>query len=610
MITRQEQMIQAVRELILIFDTASDDNRRALAYLLLNRLTVSQVYVTVVGETSTGKSSLINSLLKQEILPVSAKPTTGTITHIVCRDEVEDLYFAIYQDASQEAIDRSRFVDLNLEPTDDLLRLQVRAQPKSNTNAGLHVFDTPGYNAILTKHEEILQQFLPQSDVIVFVVGYRTGFGQSDQDLLETVEAATALDKDIPLVLVVNRARPGVTYNDRRIVEIVQLAEDSLNRQHQLLIIPSATADLGITPPTHARPNADSLWCAVHNIATDPLRLKAVEVKLEQYVLILLDEAEEAVKQEEALLTANPSQKQDIFNAIATTRDARKKSFIEIERTVANLKLSLPQMLDELASSLKTSVKAEILLSNKWLGHSDCVEWVASHDLPFGVRTIGRQIEDYLAIELEDLNRKLQEIANTAIAELNKKAALRRDDPATLFAISLATSMSRKIAGKAVNSLLGGIGGVGGAAAGAGNITKMAISRAGKLFGKTFGREVYNQIGRLFTKKMLERLNIAVMVLLEVGTFVYEARTWQDKLANKCSESIDDWVTDVKKDMLIEQIPAIRQANIRIIDELYSDNVETDQAKSADGDAARETQLSSIRAKHKKLIELRETLFQ
>lgn len=609
MTIRQEQMTQAVRELISIFDAPNDNHRLALANLLLNRLNLSQAYVTVVGETSTGKSSLINALLKQEILPVSAKPSTGTVTHIACRPEAEESYFAIYRDASQEKIDQPQFIALNLEPSDDLLRLQVRARPMFDECIGLHVFDTPGYNATITKHEEILQEFLPQSDVIVFVVGYRSGFGQNDQDLLETIVAATSQDKNIPFLVVINRAAAGVTLDDRRIVEIIHLTEDSLGREPQVLIIPSATANANKSSSVSARPNADSLWDAVNKVATDPTRLKAVQNKLEQYILILLDEAEEAAKQEEALLTANSSQEKEIFTAIAITRDARMKSLSEIELTIANLEASLPKMIEALASSLKLTIAEEIQASNKWLGQVDCIEWVVNHILPFEVRGIGRHIEDYLVVELEALNHKLEEIANTAIAELNKKVSLKADDPAARFAVSLANSITRRIAGNATNSLLAGMGGVGGAAAGAGNFVKMAVSRTGKLFGKTFGREVYNQIGRIFTKKMLERLNVAVTILIELGTYLYEANTWQNKLSKQCEESVDNWVGDVKNDILSEQIPAIRQANIRIIDDLYSDNIEINQTKLFDSESNRKVQLNSVLEKRRRIIEIRETLF-
>lgn len=206
--------IDGTGELVDLLERGGEEARASVARLLLGRLTLPQAYVTVVGETSTGKSSLINALLGQDVLPASARPTTGVVTHVACRDEAASRYFAIYRDATQEAIDHDQFRTLSETPDGDMLRLQVRTRPKAAGNVGLHVFDTPGYNAVLSEHEEVLMNFLPNSDVIVFVVGYRTGFGQTDQDLLEAIAAATAHDSTIPLVLAINRVPAGCGVDD------------------------------------------------------------------------------------------------------------------------------------------------------------------------------------------------------------------------------------------------------------------------------------------------------------------------------------------------------------------------------------------------------------
>ena len=48
-----------------------------------------------------------------------------------------------------------------------------------------------------------------------------------------------------------------------------------------------------------------------------------------------------------------------------------------------------------------------------------------------------------------------------------------------IILISLVATLGQRLAGNAVNAMLRGLGGVGGATAGAGNLAKMAVSRAG-----------------------------------------------------------------------------------------------------------------------------------
>ncbi|RQS40475.1 dynamin family protein [Burkholderia sp. Bp8990] len=571
MTMQSHHWIDGAGELVDLLEQGGDDARASVARLLLSRLTLPQAYVTVVGETSTGKSSLINALLGQDVLPASARPTTGVVTHVACRDEAASRYFAIYRDATQEAIDYERFRALSEMPDEDMLRLQVRTRPKAAGNVGLHVFDTPGYNAVLSTHEEVLMRFLPNSDVIVFVVGYRTGFGQSDQDLLEAIAAATAHDTTIPLVLAINRVPEGCGLDDKRVAEIRRLAADGLRRPLTLQLVGSANRPANGAPVAQASLAADALWEEVRRHAFDPAVLDTVHERLQASVLAVLDDADAVLERDEAALSASAEEADAIARALDITRAARAESLREIERTMASLATALPHLLDTLVAASMQQIEAEVMGADKWLGYPDCAEWVAGHCLPFEVRRIGRQLEAHMEVEMVALNRRLEEIANTAIGELDKTVSLRPDDPVRRFTLNVSRTIAQRLAGNAVNAMLSGIGGVGGAAAGAGNLAKMAVKRLGELFGQRFGREVYDAIGRMFTKRMLERLNVAVTVIVELGSFVYEAQVWQRKLIEQSRDAVGKWRADIDTVLRDEHLPSLRASNEAIIDALYGE---------------------------------------
>lgn len=586
MSSRHEKFLNAASHLVELFDINGDQDRAALARLIWQRLALPQAYVTVVGETSTGKSSLVNALLAQPVLPIGAHPTTGIVTHIVCREETVPRLLAVYRDATQDYIDEDQFQRLSLDPGEDLLRLQVRAAPKSAANVGLHVFDTPGYNALMSRHEEVLMTFLPQSDVIVFVVGHRTGFGQSDQDLFEAVAAATEHDRGIPLVLVVNRTPEACDANDKRVAEICRLAEDGLKRSFSLQIVHTTKVRAEGGRIEHRTMMAEDLWECVRRLAFDEQRIDAVRRKLEFQLLQLIEDADAAAERDEAKYMSTPEELRAIGEALSLMRKGMTESLREIDATIKGLEAALPRLVDSLVADINPVIAAEILGSDNWLGYPDCAEWIAGHRLPFEVRVISRAIEDHIAVELESLNRRLEEIANTAIAELDITVAMRGEDQARRFVLSMVSTFGQRLAGNAINSMLRGLGGVGGAASGAGNLVKMMVSRAGRLFGKRFSREIYNQIGRAFSKKMLERLNIAVQVAIEVVSFVWEGVTWKDKLIKSSNEAISQWRDEVFKDILEEHLPQIRQANYDIVSALYEcDTPKEDENLGADRDA-------------------------
>lgn len=66
-------------------------------------------YVVMLGETSSGKSTLINSILNNKILVESVKPTTGVITEIVIKDDSEESLIAINKDSSINNLEKRCF---------------------------------------------------------------------------------------------------------------------------------------------------------------------------------------------------------------------------------------------------------------------------------------------------------------------------------------------------------------------------------------------------------------------------------------------------------------------------------------------------------------------
>lgn len=559
-----------------------------LAHMLEQRFRQPRAYVTMTGETSTGKSSLVNALFGRFVLPVGAEPTTGIVTHVACQLEGKDRWFAIFRDATQTEIDRGTFERLSCIPDEDLLRLQVRAPPPAGDHAGLQVFDTPGYNAILLAHEEVLRAFLPQSDVIVFVAGYRSGFGQVDQDLFELVRQSIEGDPDLPVILVINRTPGGTAASNSRVREIVENASDSLRRPPTLILIPSASqeSDTGASANSDcpAMPDAVALWREVSRLVLDPARTEAVELKLAALLAGLIDDADATAEREELAATASEADLSAMREQIAALRRALTLSLSAVAETMGRLRSQLPGTIKRSASTLKKDLRAEVDASNRWLGAEDCAEWLTGHAMPFAVRAVARSVEDQIALELDRLDARLEEIANTTVAEVERTIAV-PSRAAEQFAENLARNILQRVAGSAVRTALRGVGGVGGAAAGAGNVAKMAVAKLGRLAGQRFGREVYNQIGRAFTKRALQRLTVAIAIVTEALLYVRHVQTWQADLKKRVDEAIDDWAEGVAGELNSEVLPAIEKANVDnvhiIFDDLVSNQVEEHRAGAA-----------------------------
>ncbi len=116
----------------------------------------------VVGEVKSGKSSFVNALLKAEVCKVDAAPCTDTVQKI----------------------------EFSEEPSETLLnpyykRIGVNAQILKS----IAIVDTPGTNTVIENHQEITQNFVPNSDLILFVFPAKNPHTQSAWDLLNFVSA-------------------------------------------------------------------------------------------------------------------------------------------------------------------------------------------------------------------------------------------------------------------------------------------------------------------------------------------------------------------------------------------------------------------------------------
>ena len=572
----KKNKIRITKGIQAVFEDGREENLLAIARMLQLRLQKPQIFITICGETSTGKSSLVNGLFNRILLPVSASPSTAIVTHVACREKDIEEYYAIYRDATQEQIDRRIFEKLSLNPIDELLRLQVRARPEQIEFEGMQLFDTPGYNSILAEHEEILKSFLPQSDIIVFVVGYRTGFGQVDQDLLELISDATVTDPEIPVFLVVNRVPEDVSIEDSRIIEIVKNADDCLQRKPDLVLIQSVNLEnqeILEQSGFQTIPESHELWSSISKIIEDPVRIDIVEKKLDAILCELIEEADSMTERKELALISDSENVEIIKNQIEFAEQARSESLVSIKETITRLKNQLPLTLQREITSMKKKLGREIQESEKWFGAEDCAQWITSHALIFEVRNIARVIEQQIYLELDNLNRELEDIANTAVMKIETTVRV-KTDTAKKFANNLISEILKRTGGQAIRAGLKRLGGACGPAAGVGNLAKMAVKQAGKLVGKVFPRKVYYAISRIFTKRLLAKLNIAVAIVIEAISYLRHVKNWKGKLEEKVCKSIDELKKEVYKDLVEVQIPLIEKSNIDGIHQIYDDLIQ------------------------------------
>ena len=116
--------------------------------------------LVVVGEFNAGKSALINALFGESLLETGATPTTNRI-HL------------LRYGASLERTAGDADVDVYLVPAPMLRQITI--------------VDTPGTNAIYREHEAMTRDYVPRSDLVLFVTSVDRPFTQSERAFLELI---------------------------------------------------------------------------------------------------------------------------------------------------------------------------------------------------------------------------------------------------------------------------------------------------------------------------------------------------------------------------------------------------------------------------------------
>jgi small GTP-binding protein len=117
--------------------------------------------VAIVGEFNSGKSTLINALLGDELLPTGITPTTEYV-ELVRNDE--------------KAV---RKPDVQADGA-----LRVWAHPHTGAK-GVALVDTPGTGSVFRKHERIAMDFLHRSDLVIFVISAKRAFSETERLYLQ-----------------------------------------------------------------------------------------------------------------------------------------------------------------------------------------------------------------------------------------------------------------------------------------------------------------------------------------------------------------------------------------------------------------------------------------
>ncbi len=152
-------------------ETGLKSLRREIEEEQLPALESGEVSLVVLGEFNHGKTTVVNALLGEEVLPMGITPTTSVITHLVHGEEPR----ARLKPPRQADFEELDYDDLGetirdaTEDGDEPEYVEI-AHPNEFLGDGLKLVDTPGVNDISRQKVEITYGYVPRADVILYVL--------------------------------------------------------------------------------------------------------------------------------------------------------------------------------------------------------------------------------------------------------------------------------------------------------------------------------------------------------------------------------------------------------------------------------------------------------
>lgn len=150
--------------------------------------------IAVVGEFSAGKSTFLNALMGEKILPSFTKETTATINFLRHKDkaEGEESGKVFYNDGHQDSIQTADFSTISKYVSTESTTVDV-AKTISHLDLYLDskflegnvtLVDTPGLNGIAEGHRELTEEQIEKSSASIFLFDANQPGSRSDFEFL------------------------------------------------------------------------------------------------------------------------------------------------------------------------------------------------------------------------------------------------------------------------------------------------------------------------------------------------------------------------------------------------------------------------------------------
>lgn len=194
------------KELVKIIDNTLDNFNRDISEVTKKKFLelrddIKNEFFTIVvlGEFKRGKSTLVNALLGEEILPSDVIPTTATINALMWSEEKETI--VLKSDGSTELGESTVEYLRNYTAEADFDINEIKylkvGYPADILKNKIALVDTPGVSDINEHRVQVTYEFIPRADLVIFILDATAPLKKTEKQFIDEHIIKLGIDRVI-----------------------------------------------------------------------------------------------------------------------------------------------------------------------------------------------------------------------------------------------------------------------------------------------------------------------------------------------------------------------------------------------------------------------------
>lgn len=193
----KEQIITTIRKLLSREYVQADTDTMQRLQELQKDIQKDFFTVVVLGEFKRGKSTFVNALIGEDILPTDILPTTATINALMYSEE-KRIEIVKNDGTTKEGTFSKEYlsqfsVDGTVNPND--IQFINIGCPAAMLENNVVIVDTPGVSDINEQRVQVTYDFIPKANAVIFLLDATSPLKQSEKEFIEQHLLQESIDK-------------------------------------------------------------------------------------------------------------------------------------------------------------------------------------------------------------------------------------------------------------------------------------------------------------------------------------------------------------------------------------------------------------------------------